>query len=188
MKSPIEQLRDKAIRRLPKPSPLANFLRYSLTHPQCESLMDLFLYLHGSSHGYGQQGPIRRRLQDKGLLKPKDDGWIPTKLGYEVISVLIKEREQEIAIDAEIKSILSLTQRMVAHRDWDQLMRAVNASRNKGSAIKLIRKLLPGIEYQKDDDHPLGGRFKLPLDVKASEFHRFLVEKSLSGARLGYAD
>lgn len=188
MKSLIEKARGKAIKKLPVPSELASAVRISLTRPQCESLLDLFPYLHGSSHGYGQQGPIRRRLQDRGLLKVKDDGWIPTKLGYEVIAILLQEREEELAIDAEIRKILFLAQRVLTHRDWDQLMRVVNASNNRSKAIQLIRRLLPGIEYQKVDEHPLGGRFNLPSEIRPSEFFVSLVRKSQSGLSLSYAD
>ena len=186
VKPPLEQLRDKAIRNLPEPSQLAHTVLLTLTRPQCESLLDLFPYLHGSSHGYGQQGPIRRRLQDKGLIKAKDDGWVPTRLGYEVISILLRENERERTVDAEIRKILSLAQRLLTYRDWDQLMRVVNASQSPDHALQLIRKLLPGIHYQRDAEHPLGGRFNLPAEIRASELFTTLVEKAKSGAVLGY--
>jgi hypothetical protein len=187
MKSPIEQLRNRSIKALPIPSQLAYSANLSLTQPQRESLLDIFPYLHGSSHGYGQQGPIRRRLQEKGLIKAKDDGWIPTKLGYQVVALLLHERESELAIDAEIRKILSLLPRVIAHRDWDQLMHAVRASSRLGSAIQLVKNLLPGIEYVVDESHPLGARFVLPKEMNLSDLFHILSEKSRSGLRLGYA-
>jgi hypothetical protein len=187
MKYPFEQLRDRSIRSLPIPSQLAYSANLSLTRPQRESLLDIFPYLHGSSHGYGQQGPIRRRLQEKGLIKAKDDGWIPTKLGYEVIALLLRERESELAIDAEIRKILSLAPKVIAHKDWDQLMHVVKASSRPSSAIQMIKNLLPGIEYVVDASHPVGARFVLPKELNLSDLFQLLNERSRSGIRLGYA-
>jgi hypothetical protein len=187
MKSPIEKLRDQAIKQLPKPTEAAVAVRLELTMAQTESLMDMFPYLHGSSHGYGQQGPVRRRLQDKGLIKSKDDGWIPTKLGYQVIAVILDEREKARIEDVEINNILTEVPRVVAHRDWDKLMRIVQKSEKPNQAIQLIKNLLPGVSYVKEATHPHGARFLLPESLNTSDFFMFLREKSKSGAHLGYA-
>jgi hypothetical protein len=66
----------------------ARLIATNLTMPQRENLVAIAPYIHGSPHGYGQDGPIRRRLAQRGLIEPFMDGWVATKLGLSVVAAI----------------------------------------------------------------------------------------------------
>ena len=186
MKTPIERLLDSAIKKLPKPSPEALAIWSKLTDFQISNLVEMFPYLHGASHGYGQAGPTRRKLQDKGLIVPYEDGWKPTPLGYEVIAIHFQIVERKDDDDTEIREIIRICKEVVTSNDWNPLMIALKSSKKPDRAIALIKRFIPGIIYQSDEKSKFGMSFILPTPLDVSLPLKSAIKKSETTEVLSY--